>query len=71
MSLSGNNGKGLKQHTFHFNMKFDIDTEVVNKDSIKFLRNHGTDFNKLKTRGCDQSEVIKGLKNLFRDRRIT
>ena len=69
--MCGYNGKGLKHHTFHFNMKFDIDTEVVNKDSIEFLRNNGTDFNKLKKHGCDQSEVVKGLRKLFRDRRIT
>ena len=52
-------------------MKFDKDSEVTNKDSIKFLEHHGTNFNALKTYGCDQSDVVKGLKKLFRDRRIT
>ena len=52
-------------------MKFDPDSEVVNKKSIKYLKDNGTDFELLKRYGCDPKEVISGLHQLFGDKKIT
>ena len=52
-------------------MKFNVDEEEANPASISLLRKNGTDFDKLRDDGCDQQEVVNGLKDLFRDKTIT
>ena len=51
-------------------MKFNVDEEEANPASISLLRENGTDFDKLRNDGCDQQEVVNGLKDLFRDKTI-
>ena len=71
MSFCDYNGNRPVQHTFNFNMKFDLENEEVNDESIKLLKNNGTDFDKLRECGCNSIEVVNELKVLFRDRTIT
>ena len=52
-------------------MKFDLGNEEVNDESIKLLKNNGTDFDKLKKCGCDSTEIVNELKALFKDKTIT
>ena len=67
ISLSDYNGRRDVVHTFHFNMRFDLDREVHEPASVEFLREHGTDFERLKEEGCDQKEVVEGLRVLMCD----
>ena len=52
-------------------MQFDEETEPANPASIKYLKEHGTDFERHKTYGCKQQDVVNGLRGLFRDQTIT
>ena len=71
LSFRDQHGNKPVQHTFTFNMKFDLQNEEVNDESIKLLKDNGTDFDKLKESGCDSIEVVDELKALFKDRTIT
>jgi len=68
ISLSDYNGMRDAIHTFHFNMRFDLDREVYEPASIEFLREHGIDFERLKEEGCDQKQVVDGLRILMCDK---
>ena len=75
LSFRDKHGNKPLQHTFNFNMRFDLEKEKANKavnpESIKLLENNGTDFIKLRERGCDLIKVMEGLKSFFRDKNIT
>ena len=45
--------------------------EGVNEESIEFLREDGTDFDRLRDDGCDSVKVVDDLKSLFRDKNFT
>ena len=68
ISLSDNDGRRDAIHTFNFNMRFDLDHEVYEPSSIEFLREHGIDFERLKEEGCDQKQVVEGLRILLCDK---
>ena len=68
ISLSDNDGRRDVIHTFHFNMRFDLDREEHEQRSIEFLREHGIDFERLKEEGCDQKQVVEGLRFLMCDK---
>ena len=52
-------------------MHFDEGTDTANPASIKYLKEHGTDFERHRVHGCKQRDVVNGLKGLFRDQGIT
>ena len=52
-------------------MRFDEGTDTANPASIKYLKEHGTDFERHRVHGCKQRDVVNGLKGLFRDQGIT
>ena len=70
-SFRDQQGNKPQDYSFSFNMRFNLDEEEQNKASIDFLKEKGTDFNKLRDEGCDQQEVVHGLKDLLGDETIT
>ena len=70
LSFCDKYGNKPHRHTFNFNMSFNVDKLEKNPESIELLRENGTDFDMLRDYGCDQQEVVNGLRDLFRDRTI-
>ena len=68
LSFSDWNGNRVGLHTFHFNLRFDVGSEMHSPNSIWFLETTGLNFERLKAEGCDQKKVVDGIKCLLNDK---